>query len=144
MNDAVIENYKKANPKRNVAVIGLRNNSRKILLVRTRKLPDAWQPVGGGIKAVDTSAEGAVIREVKEEIGIDINPSSLNLKLTVPYDFGEGNIYFFEATLQQGLQLSVDSTEILECRWFNLREAELLPAFPATKQFLKLLATENS
>ncbi len=43
------------NPIRNVAVAGLLDEQGNILLVRTKRLPNHWQPIGGGIRPCDGS-----------------------------------------------------------------------------------------
>ncbi len=52
MNEIIIRQYAKDNPKRDVAVVGLRDAEGDVLLMRTHTLPDLWQPVGGGRKGL--------------------------------------------------------------------------------------------
>lgn len=129
--------YAKENPQRNVAVVALRDEMKNVLLMRSHKLPWVWQPVGGGIEPEDVSAKSAALRELREELGIILDATSLKDIMEVPYDFGEGTIYFFEATLDsQSMRFSIDSQEVIECRWFSKKEALALPAMPATKKYL--------
>ena len=141
MNENALKQYTKENPKRDVAVVGLRDMSGKVLLMRSHKLPDYWQPIGGGIDPEDVSPKAAAVREIEEELGIIIDPSILNEVLTTPYDFGEGTVYFFDAQIDsERLELSIDSHEVVEHRWFSKEELTGLPAMPATQAYLKQLA----
>lgn len=89
------EKYKKEYPKRNVAMVGFINEDGQVLLTRTTKLPQSWHAIGGGIDSDDESPEAAVVREVKEELDIALDPKELKFVITVPYDFGEGSIHYY-------------------------------------------------
>ena len=91
---------------------------------------------GGGIDSEDKTPEAAVIREVKEELGIELNPNDLNFVITVPYDFGEGSIHYYSAPLSKDAELQVDPNEIVEHKWFSLDEAVKLPMYNALRTFL--------
>lgn len=127
--------------KRDVAGVGIRDSIGRILLIRTHRLPEHWQPVGGGIEEGETPIEAA-LREVYEEIGIQLRAEQIKLSLKAPYDFGEGTVYFFETTLHSSLpEFVFKENEIAEHRWFEIAQAQELPAFPATKTFLDSLVT---
>jgi 8-oxo-dGTP pyrophosphatase MutT (NUDIX family) len=130
------EKYKKEHPKRNVAMVGLRDEDGRILLTRTSKLPKSWHAIGGGIDPEDKTPEAAVIREVKEELGIDLNPDDLTFIITVPYDFGEGEIHYYSAPLSRNTELQVDKDEIVEHKWFLLDATAELPKYNALQTFL--------
>ena len=133
------EKYKKEYPKRNVAMVGLINEGGQILLTRTTKLPQSWHAIGGGIDPEDESPEAAVVREVKEELDITLDPKELKFVITVPYDFGEGSIHYYSAHLSKDAELQVDEGEIAELRWFPLREAKELSIYDALRTFLSEL-----
>lgn len=124
------------NPTRNVAVVGLLNDANRILLVRTSRLPNHWQPLGGGMEQGDSSPEDALIREVREETGVELAYRDLKFELATNYDFGSGTVYFFSLRLPSGVKLSFDAGEVLEWRWFTLDQALNLQVFPATRQFI--------
>lgn len=130
------EKYKKEYPKRNVAMVGLINEGGQILLTRTTKLPQSWHAIGGGIDPEDESPETAVVRELKEELDITLDPKELKFIITVPYDFGEGSIHYYSAPLSKDAVLHVDENEIVEHRWFPLQEAKELPMYNALRTFL--------
>lgn len=140
MNEDAIKQYAKENPKRDVAVLGLRDENGNVLLMRSHKLPELWQPIGGGVDAEDVSPEAAAVRELYEEFGVKINASKLIQILTTPYDFGEGTVYFFEASVvRDDIKLNVDINEVVGYNWFSKEDALTLPAMPATRNYLTLL-----
>lgn len=140
MNEDVLRQYAKENPRRDVAVVGLRDIQGNVLLMRSHKLPGHWQPIGGGVDPEDVSPRMAAVRELKEELGIKIDPSTLHEVLVTPYDFGEGSVYFFETPVnREKLELHVDSHEVIEHRWFSKDEAIVLSAMPATQKYLQQL-----
>jgi len=70
-----------------LTVAGYIIHDEKILLIHHRKL-DLWLPVGGHIEENETPDQ-ALIREVKEEIGIDIeilNQSNIPLEGNIKYN----------------------------------------------------------
>jgi NADH pyrophosphatase NudC (nudix superfamily) len=98
--------YFNANPS---AVVILTNNHNQIYLEKRGRNPRAglWALPGGFIN-VHESAEGGAIREIKEELGIDLN----NLLFFKSYP----NDYIYKGTLYYPLDLffiaSVDLNEI--------------------------------
>ena len=47
-NDPNVERERAKHPKRIVAVVFLYDRNGRVLLVRTKRLPTQWQPIGGG------------------------------------------------------------------------------------------------
>ena len=144
MNDDVIKQYSKEYPKRDVAVLGLRDVDDNVLLMRTHKLPDFWQPIGGGVDLEDASPKAAAVRELQEEFGMKLDPEILTDIITTPYDFGEGAVYFFDAKIDRDkTEFHVDSHEVIEYRWFSIEEALKLPAMSATQKYLQQLTNKK-
>lgn len=134
------ERYRKEHPKRDVAVVGVRDETGNILLVRTHKLTKWWQPIGGGVDWEDASPQAAAVREIKEELGINVKITNLKPVIETPYDFGEGTVYFYEITINKEINFKVDEVEIIDHKWFSPEEAQHLDVFPATKAYLQTLA----
>lgn len=129
------------NARRDVVVVGLRDHEDRILLVQTRRFPDWWQPIGGGIDASDTTPVAALVREVEEEVDLRLRPHELDLIVQAPYDFGEGIVHCYQARIgARAATISFNPREILGHRWVGLNEARTLPVFPATQQFLTALS----
>jgi 8-oxo-dGTP pyrophosphatase MutT (NUDIX family) len=134
------EKYRKEHPKRDVAVVGIRDGAGRVFLVRTHKLTEWWQPIGGGVDPEDASPQAAAVREIKEELGVEIKLADLKLKIETPYDFGEGTVYFYEVEMDPEVNFEIDSVEIVDYKWFSPSEAQYLKAFPATMAYLRTLA----
>jgi 8-oxo-dGTP pyrophosphatase MutT (NUDIX family) len=137
--DEFVKRELERNPRRDVAVVILVDRNKNILLVRTKRLPNQWQPAGGGVKPSDNSVEAAAIREVREEFGLELTPGQLRKIYETSYDFGEGTVYFFIARTLDTSKLSVDTSEVIEWRWLSLETAQGLPMFPATAKCLQSL-----
>jgi 8-oxo-dGTP pyrophosphatase MutT (NUDIX family) len=136
-----VEHERKVNRRRNVAVVGLRDGDGKILMIRTARLPSRWQPIGGGMDPNDGSPIETLVREVTEELGIELQPEDFRPVIQAPYDFGEGTVYFFEANADPAAEeFSYDENEIIEYRWVDLVSAKRLQVFPATAKFLDALS----
>jgi 8-oxo-dGTP pyrophosphatase MutT (NUDIX family) len=120
------------------------NPGGELLFVRTRRFPDHWQSLGGGIEPDDKSARDAATREAKEEAGIEIRPEDIVHLCDAPYDFGEGTVYAFVAWVRGDVGLSINGTEIAEVQWLPLADALNLPMFPAMRCVLRSLALKRS
>jgi dCTP deaminase len=126
-----------------VAVMALHRGDGDLYLVRTRFLEDFWQPVGGSAKSTDENLLSAAIREVQEEVGIQLTPGDVKFELKVPWDLGVGDVYCFSAMVAG--EISIASEELVEGRWFSIDDAIQLPSLPATSAFTRhLLAARES
>jgi 8-oxo-dGTP pyrophosphatase MutT (NUDIX family) len=129
---------------RDVAVAALLDESDRVLLVRTRKLPDRWQPPGGGVEQGDSSPVAALAREIDEELGLSISPDYFSFEFRTNYDFGSGSVYCFSARVERMPSLALNTSEIQEASWFPLSTAVHLPAYPATHALLEHLLNPSS
>jgi len=141
--DEYVERERREYPVRTVAVVILVDSRERILLVRTNRLPRHWQPLGGGVKSSDVSAEAGAVREVYEEFGIALTRSKIRKVCETPYDFGVGAVHFFIAPVPHELNIKVNQAEIAAWQWFTLNAALTLPVFPATEKCLRFLANNN-
>lgn len=141
--DSSIAKEKKDNPIRNVSIIALRDKDDNILLVRTKRLPNYWQPIGGGIEKGESPIETAV-RELYDETKLLFNKDNFIKILEVPYDLGEGTIYCFDTNkIISNDILDIDMNQIEEYKWYTLKEAKQLPMFPATSSFISTLIDKD-
>jgi 8-oxo-dGTP pyrophosphatase MutT (NUDIX family) len=139
--DPHVEHELRANPRRTVAVVFVVGKDRRLLLVRTKRLPNQWQPIGGGARPDDSTVRSTALREVEEEAGLHLGEKDLRDLYSTPYDFGEGTVYFFITSLPAGSQLTFDEGEIEEWRWVSLDDALSLPVFPATERCLTYMTS---
>lgn len=106
----------------------IRYNDKVLLEKRTDS--NRWALIGGGLK-MDESLEQCIIREIKEETGLEIQEEQLRfLKVysdpTRIAEYPDGNIlriitavYQFEITIQHNLMCSEESQQL---KYFNLEE----------------------
>lgn len=142
--DSNIARETRRNPVRNVAVVGLLRQDSAILLVRTRRLPDHWQPIGGGVKPGDPSPRHALLRELREEVGLELDPADLRFEIAAPYDFGQGEVTFFSARMPNDAQLRFNERELADWGWYSVAQALNLPTFPATRAFFEHLLSHGT
>ncbi len=99
---------------------------KKILLlkrsIQAKLFPEYWTFPSGGIEDTDTSTEAAVIREVKEETGLDFTP----MKKLGFYESHAGEKRHF-ALVHLGVwkgDILLQEAEIQEYCWVNYKEAK--------------------
>ena len=104
--------------------------------------PNLWDvTVGGSAVAGDTSRTAAE-REVMEEIGLAIDLSREQPKLTIPFDVGFDDIYTLVMDVDLS-RLTLQESEVQAVRWAD--EAEVLAMLadgrfiPYHKAFIQLL-----
>ncbi|MGA9523566.1 MAG: NAD(+) diphosphatase [Myxococcaceae bacterium] len=111
-------------PRLSPAVIVLVRRGAQALLARNATFPRPWFSTLAGFVEPGESLEEAVIREVKEEVGIDV--ADVRYFGSQPWPFGRSLMIGFTATYAGG-ELRADGTEIAEARWFD---RDLLPEMP--------------
>lgn len=125
------------------AIIFRKNNQEieYLLLKRTQKRGGFWQPVTGGVKEGEKERE-AVIREVKEETGVE---EILNIIEDVHYfQLEENGIdeFVFGVEIAPEVEISIEKNiypEHDEFKWCNFEEALNLLKWPGNKEGLKNL-----
>ncbi|MBF6424033.1 NUDIX domain-containing protein [Nocardia cyriacigeorgica] len=81
--------------------------------------PNMWSLLGGMIEAGETPAE-CVVREIEEEIGVQLDPDTVQFLCTRDLDFG------IEHTFTAAVDFDIDDvvlTEGQELRWFSQADA---------------------
>lgn len=113
----------------------IRDEQGRILLLRRSDGVNLWSFPGGAME-LGESADEAVVREVREETGLEVEPVALigvysNPDYAITYPNGDQVqpvITFFECRVVGGT-LQPDMDEILEGRYFG-PDDELPPMFP--------------
>ena len=83
--------------------------------------PGKWDvTVGGGVDAGETSRQGAE-REVREELGLDLDLSGLRPSVTVNFDGGFDDFFLVERDLALE-ELTLQKEEVAQARWAELPE----------------------
>ena len=115
-----------------VAIV--RRGARVLMIRRGATVPDAgvWAPPSGKME-VDESQADAVIREVREEIGLAVRPLR---KIWESVSFGRTHrLHWWLADADDG-PLALDPREVAEVRWVTARDIEALaPTFPTDRHF---------
>ncbi|MCR4261270.1 MAG: NUDIX hydrolase [Candidatus Colwellbacteria bacterium] len=113
-------------------LLGKKRHTAHVVLVRQGKLllvqeavggiRGLWGLPGGGIKRKET-AEKAVIREAKEEVGFDIE---LLKELAVIEDKRRANVRHVFLGQIKGGELKIDKAEHMDARWMSIAEIKSL------------------
>ncbi|WP_321166420.1 NUDIX domain-containing protein [Serinicoccus sp. CUA-874] len=96
--------------------------------------PGGWGAPGGKREVTDASARAAAVREVAEEIAVELEQERLVAvgyqRITLPpghgarsWDEGDNYVQVYAATLPSPVPLRPDGVEVLEARWLSLAEA---------------------
>ncbi|MBD3322487.1 MAG: NUDIX domain-containing protein [Chitinivibrionales bacterium] len=103
------------------------NNGEKVLLTK-RNIPPFrghWCLPGGHIESYETALD-AVVREVKEETGLELEPSFFGYFDEIYPDIGVHNVVLIFKGRARG-DLQFQPGEVSEGRWFSIEEACRLP-----------------
>jgi mutator protein MutT len=101
-----------------VAKCLVRNEKNQILLVRLAYGPSVWKLPGGMVDDHESPTE-AVVRELKEELGIDLNEvKSLGENKGVGFR-NNSTIYYFVSEYKDN-NFNIDKTEVASVEWFSL------------------------
>ena len=111
-----------------VALIDWQGKALISLRSENQILPNFWEFPGGKIKN-NESPDDAIIREIKEELSLDINKKSLKPISFNTYTYDEFNaiIFFYICRSWKGTPLSNENKQILWIEIDKLKNYKLLP-----------------
>ena len=92
-----------------------------------------WEFVGGKVENGETK-EQALIRECKEELGIDISVGDMFTEVTHEYPDITVRLTIFNATVQSG---NIQKLEHNDIKWITPSEISLYQFCPADKDLLE-------
>jgi 8-oxo-dGTP pyrophosphatase MutT (NUDIX family) len=95
-----------------------------------------WAPPHGRCENSDITEENTVVREVKEETGLDVKP--VRAVLTQPADTKVKTVTFWLVhTTDQKVHLDEESSQY---EWYSLEDALKLLLYPGTRIFFEKVA----
>jgi 8-oxo-dGTP diphosphatase len=108
----------------------------EVLLVRNSYVPYYSAP--GGFVKPGEDARDAALRELEEEVGLQVEPNALqlSLELTHPWEFKRDHVKIFELTLDEPPVVHVDHREVVEAVWLAPQQAMNLNVFPPLKRVI--------
>jgi 8-oxo-dGTP diphosphatase len=113
----------------------VRNGEGKFLLLEDAReqMRGRWAPPHGRCEDADLTEENSVIREVREETGLDAKP--IRAILTQPADTKVKTVTFWLVeTKNQKVHIDKESSQF---GWYSLEEALKLSLYPGTKIFFE-------
>jgi NAD+ diphosphatase len=117
-------NYPRLSP----AVIMLISRGEEVLLARAPRFPTGMYSVLAGFVEAGESLEETVIREVREEVGIEIE--NIRYFGSQPWAFPNSLMIGFTATYASG-ELAIDPQEITDAAWFHKANLPQIPPKPS-------------
>lgn len=106
------------------AVIVLITRGDEMLLARNASFPEPFFSTVAGFVDAGESLEETVLREVKEEVGVDLK--NVTYFGSQPWPFGRSLMVGFMAEYAGG-DVVVDGKEIAEARWFGVDDLPRIP-----------------
>ncbi|MGW2724514.1 NUDIX domain-containing protein [Streptomyces sp. NPDC001492] len=122
--------------KRQAIVAVLRRNGRVLAIRRGPGVsrPGYWQPLSGKVEPGETQ-EQAVVREVREEVGLTVSPLAKVWESET--DDGLFRLHWWTADATTG-EIVPDPVEVAETRWVTPEEfLALTPVFDGDREFFE-------
>lgn len=113
-------------PKISPAIIVAIKSNDKILLARNAQFAGNWYSLIAGYTDIGETLEETVLREVKEEVGIDVK--NIRYYKSQPWPFSSSLMIGFIAEADENQPITIDKKEIAEAAWFS---RDNLPNYPA-------------
>lgn len=109
-----------------IKIIGsalIKNDGNKYLALRLNKeiVGNSFVPPGGKLEDNETLRE-CVVREVKEELNIDIEVGGIVAVTEEKYDDGYWTFVFFDASIKHGSTMIMETDKILKIKWVDISE----------------------
>ncbi|MFF4802034.1 NUDIX domain-containing protein [Streptomyces sp. NPDC001351] len=123
-------------PKREAIVAVLRRSGRVLAIRRGPGVPRPgyWQPLSGKVEPGETQ-EQAVVREVREEVGLTVRPLAKVWESDT--DDGLFRLHWWTADATTG-EIVPDPVEVAETRWVTPEEfLALAPLFDGDREFFE-------
>ena len=91
----------------------------RVLLGRRIGWDQSWFSTLAGFVEPGESAESAVVREIAEEVGVEVDPATVQFMGSQPWPFPSSIMLGFHAFGRSNQEPKPDGEEIVEARWFT-------------------------
>lgn len=120
-------------------VVALIKDNDKFLLIKESRdlLNGHFGPPHGRVNEGEVDEVSAVIREVREEVGLNVTP--VKKLLTIPADTKVKTVSFWLVEVNGSMEVTIDPTEASEYGWYTPAEALKLTLYPGTKKFFEMI-----
>lgn len=119
------------------AVVAILRRGDRVLVIQRGPLvllPGFWTPLSGRIEPGE-SQEAAVVREVREEVGLRVSP--LARVWECPTDDGNFLLHWWTAEVESD-DLVLDPAEVSDARWVTPAEfLQMTPTFAGDREFFE-------
>ncbi|SFV65781.1 Mutator mutT protein (7,8-dihydro-8-oxoguanine-triphosphatase) [hydrothermal vent metagenome] len=119
-------------------VVAIFQDGNKILLAQRKKntfMSGFWELSGGKVEEGEKKVD-ALIREIKEELGVEILESQFFTKFTQQYKDRKINLFFYKIKKYQGIPEGLEGQEI---KWVIKDEVDNFKLLPTMNKLLKIL-----
>ena len=128
------------NPTMTVVAVALLDGAGRILLqqrARGRSMAGLWEFPGGKVEEGET-AEAALVREIEEELGVQLDPTDLQPACFASDEVGGRRmiLLLYLCRRWRGEPAALDAAAL---RWASLGEMQALPMPPADEPLIPLL-----
>ncbi|HEY9696715.1 MAG TPA: NAD(+) diphosphatase [Trichocoleus sp.] len=113
-------NYPRLSP----AVIVLISRGEEILLARAPRFPEGMYSILAGFVEAGESLEETIVREVREEVGVEI--CNIQYFGSQPWPFPNSLMIGFTAHYAGG-EIVIEPQELVEARWFHKQDLPMIP-----------------
>jgi NAD+ diphosphatase len=113
-------------PRISPAIITLVRKGDLALLANNAKFPGAFYSTLAGFADIGESLEETLVREVKEEVGISVDPKSVRYFGSQPWPFPNSLMIAFTVEWQSG-DIEIDPAEIADAKWFSVNDLPMIP-----------------
>lgn len=97
-------------------------NDKKEFLIQKRSpnkklFPNMWSQTGGGVDAGESTLQGA-LREVKEELGLEIPPNNIEFMLSFKRKYNFLDVWLVRLNINIK-DITIQKEEVSEVKWVN-------------------------
>jgi NAD+ diphosphatase len=102
-------------------IVAVEDHDGRLLLGRRTNWAEGWYSILAGFVEAGESSESAVLREIREESGVELDATSLKYLGSQPWPFPASLMMAYRATATT-VDLVPDGDEIAELRWVSASE----------------------